>query len=41
MRDVFVTMLAYRKFFPNCAWRAKKEGPQAFLQERAPPFQGR
>jgi hypothetical protein len=22
MGDVFVTMLAYRKFFPNCAWRA-------------------
>jgi len=23
MGDVFVTMLAYRTFFPNCAWRAK------------------
>ena len=22
MGDVFVTVLAYRKFFPNCAWRA-------------------
>jgi hypothetical protein len=22
MGDVFVTMLAYRKFFPNCAWKA-------------------
>jgi hypothetical protein len=23
MGDVFVTMLAYRKFVPNCAWRAE------------------
>jgi hypothetical protein len=22
MGDVFATMLDYRKFFPNCAWRA-------------------
>jgi hypothetical protein len=22
MGDVFVTMQAYRKFFPNCGWRA-------------------
>ena len=22
MGDVFVTVLAYRKFLPNCAWRA-------------------
>jgi hypothetical protein len=22
MGDVFVTILAYRTFFPNCAWRA-------------------
>ena len=22
MGDVFVTTRAYRKFFPNCAWRA-------------------
>jgi hypothetical protein len=28
MGDVFVTMLAYRKFFPNCAWRAYKQTPQ-------------
>jgi hypothetical protein len=25
MGDVFVTMLAYRKFFPNCAWRANMQ----------------
>jgi hypothetical protein len=29
MGDVFVTMLAYRKFFPNCAWRAILDRPMA------------
>jgi hypothetical protein len=33
MGDVFVTMLAYRKFFPTCAWRAKLYFmPQASLK---------
>jgi hypothetical protein len=27
MGDVFVTMLAYRKFFPNCAWKAELDLP--------------
>jgi hypothetical protein len=38
MGDVFVTMRAYRKFFPNCAWRARyaSRGIRTMREQKVP-----